>query len=679
MKRLTLFLSLIAFIAIFTNCKKELDPIVETPSPGDTLQDMKDLIIPEEFNFETSREVQLTINGFKSSKADGDIKYEIYLYNSSGTDMTITSMGDAGDPITQSGVLVDIMNNLSVVQITNDANFDINMDVPSYYDTLYIVQNDMGHYSSMLVPISATKMAVQFPARKQPSQRKATKADPTDMLYAVNGNSELFSINPETGEREMLPNLPNQLGGSYTCAIDPVEEVLYTIGNRSPYRLYAYDINNQTWSNKGRVGYSGPRLGYNVNDGMLYFSFGYWMLLINPDNGKMVTYYRINGLHDTDGGDVCFADNGTMYISSASGLYKCSFDGGNNINAERISAENLPNYPNSLAFDQNQELWWASVVYNEASENYEGRTFIMDTVTGSFEDRWTMADNYIHDLATLPLDENQIPDTDTDGDGIIDFYDEYPEDGDKAYDTYTPSVYGWGSYAFEDLWPNEGDYDFNDLVLNYRYTHVFNSSDLIVETLMTYNIKNVGGSYRNGFGIQIDMDESLIQSVTGSDLTTNIVTLNGKGLEANQSKPVLFLFDDAWASYSSGEELELKIVYNSPIAADDFGAKNPFIFINGDRGREVHLSDMEPTDLVNTDYFGTSDDDSDVNTGRYYKTTNNLPWAINIIHDFVYLEEKVPILYGYNKFAEWAESGGVNYPDWYKDQDGYRNNNYLVD
>ena len=678
MKKLTLITLALFLSLLLSNCTKTLDPVVPDNQTGDTLADMNDLVIPEDFDFETSREVQVSISGFKSSKDNGDIKYEIYLYNNDGVDVTATSVGDDGDPITQSGTFVDVMNNLNTTAITNNSNFDINITVPNYYDTLYVVQNDMGHYQSQLVPLNSKSVNVNFPEKPAINRTKSSKDDPTAMLYAVNSLKELYSINPLSGEIEMLPDLPSSSGGSWSCAIDPVEEVLYTVGISYPYRLYKYDLNDQSWETVGATHYRGPRLGYNVNDGLLYYSFSKYVLLVDPSDGHMISYYIINGLDDLDGGDLCFADNGTMYISSESGLYKCEFTGGNQIQADRISAENLPNYPNSLTFDQNQELWWASNVYNDDLGKYEGRSFIMDTVTGGFEDRWTFTDNYIHDLATMPLDENQVPDVDTDGDGIIDFYDEYPDDGDRAYDTYTPSIYGWGSYAFEDLWPNEGDYDFNDLVLNYRFTHVFNSNDEIVETKLNFNVKNVGGSYRNGFGIELDMDESLIQSVTGTNITQGVVTLNGKGLEAGQAKPVVILFDDAWANTSANGEMELVISYNSPIAEGEFGSMNPFIFINGDRGREVHLSDFPPTTLANADFFGTQDDDSDPNSGRYYKNASNLPWAIDIIHDFVYLQEKVPIILGYNKFADWAESGGVDYPDWYKDQDGYRNDQYLV-
>ena len=89
------------------------------------------------------------------------------------------------------------------------------------------------------------------------------------------------------------------------------------------------------------------------------------------------------------------------------------------------------------------------------------------------------------------------------------------------------------------------------------------------------------------------------------------------------------------------------------------------------------MADMEPTDLVDASYFGTADDDSNPATGRYYKNSINLPWGIDIIHDFVYPKEKSAINLGYTKFGSWAQSGGQNYNDWYKDQSDYRNYSHL--
>ena len=95
--------------------------------------------------------------------------------------------------------------------------------------------------------------------------------------------------------------------------------------------------------------------------------------------------------------------------------------------------------------------------------------------------------------------------------------------------------------------------------------------------------------------------------------------------------------------------------------------------MDGQRDVEVHLVDKVPTDLASTALFGTAADDSNPATGRYYRTQNNLPWAINIIESFEYPIEKVDVTSAYLKFAEWAESNGTLYNDWYRDLTGYRN------
>ena len=53
--------------------------------------------------------------------------------------------------------------------------------------------------------------------------------------------------------------------------------------------------------------------------------------------------------------------------------------------------------------------------------------------------------------------------------------------------------------------------------------------------------------------------------------------------------------------------------------------------------------------------------------------SENALWAINIAHAFRHPLEKVRIDAGYNYFIQWGMSGGVSFPDWYKDNDGYRN------
>jgi LruC domain-containing protein len=92
---------------------------------------------------------------------------------------------------------------------------------------------------------------------------------------------------------------------------------------------------------------------------------------------------------------------------------------------------------------------------------------------------------------------------------------------------------------------------------------------------------------------------------------------------------------------------------------------NPFIRSNGNCAKEIHLPDYPPTDFADISYFNTEDDDSDPSTGRYYKTVNNLPWAIRLPQKWKHLKEKKELSWGYLQFPDWAQSGGGINTQWY--------------
>jgi len=292
--------------------------------------------------------------------------------------------------------------------------------------------------------------------------------------------------------------------------------------------------------------------------------------------------------------------------------------------------------------------------------------------------------------------EYQIPvPADTDGDGIADVDDDYPADPDRAFDNFFPAT-GNGTLAYEDLWPGKGDYDFNDLVCDYRFKTVTNASNHVVEIFGTFIIEAFGAHLSNGFGFQFPNDNvnPAHLTVTGYDLAPgSYISLMANGLESGQDKPTIILYDNAYrlmphpgmgigvnttpgAPYVTPDTLQIYIdfsVQSYTIPQVNIAAFNPFIIVDQNRDVEVHLPDYPPTSLANPAYFGTMEDDSEPSSGRYYKTANNLPWAININASFDYPKEKIEIPQAYLHFVEWAVSSGALYPDWYLDLPGYRN------
>jgi len=280
---------------------------------------------------------------------------------------------------------------------------------------------------------------------------------------------------------------------------------------------------------------------------------------------------------------------------------------------------------------------------------------------------------------------------DEDGDGIPDVFDDYPTNPDLAFNNYYPSETGYSSLAFEDLWPGKGDYDFNDLVLSYRTNQVTNANNEVVYLESLFIPEAMGAQLHNGFGFQLPILPSAVDNVTGLDLQEGYITLSSNNTEAAQTNAVIIIFDDGYnilpypgtgtgvntdggAPYVTPDTLNVTVTFKDPIPFYTLGSPlyNPFLIVNQTRGKEVHLSDMPPTDLADPTYFGTVNDDSKPAEGRYYKTVNNLPWAFDIVQQFDYVYEYIEVNTAYLKFNPWAESSGASYDDWFQDKSGYR-------
>ena len=290
------------------------------------------------------------------------------------------------------------------------------INIPKFYDKIYLRRNDNLNYSYAIENIINQKVNYNYSSNKV-SAKSTFKNQVNDYLYCVNGSAELFQVDPLNGELTYLSDMPM---GSWTCAIDQENKLLYSIGRSSPYPLMKYSILNNTWEIVGNIGKGGPRLDYNYNDGLLYFSTGNKLYTINPLNGTTINTWIINGLHNTSGGDLAFAEDGTLYLCTFSGLYRLELDANNDYQSTRISADNLPFQPTSMTFDSNQELWLA----NNASSS---DLIIMDTQTGGWQYQYGSSANNntgfgraINDLTTFRVFTENPVEIDTDGDGILD-------------------------------------------------------------------------------------------------------------------------------------------------------------------------------------------------------------------------------------------------------------------
>lgn len=286
---------------------------------------------------------------------------------------------------------------------------------------------------------------------------------------------------------------------------------------------------------------------------------------------------------------------------------------------------------------------------------------------------------------------------DADSDGVPDILDDYPNDASKAFNQFYPCATTCSNLVFEDLWPSQGDFDFNDLIVAYNVQKIFNSQNKVVGYNVKAKPRAVGAGYKNAFGFSLDqLLPGEVQSVSGQIITrSGWIERHPNGTEKNQSKAVIIAFDSPEPllhrlggsmfntirshPFGGSDTVYVQVFFSTAIddSRIDFAHFNPFIIANQSRGYEIHLPDRQPTDLVNQSLFGTAADRSNPGAGRYYKNANGLPWVLDIHENFDYPIEKASVLQAYNYFDDWAISGGAVYPNWFRGFGGYRNPEYV--
>ena len=273
---------------------------------------------------------------------------------------------------------------------------------------------------------------------------------------------------------------------------------------------------------------------------------------------------------------------------------------------------------------------------------------------------------------------------DSDSDGIIDQYDDEPNNPDVAC-----LIDFSGTLVFEDLWPAKGDYDFNDKVVGYDITHAIHAMGYVHEVRADYVLKAAGAGFNNGFGTLLsdDIAKGDIAAINGR--SSFGIHPNDGALQTTPTDVLMYNWDRAsdlivqdinGGSYFNTvvgggkgnfvtENIIIEMVSGN-VQPWELGLPpyNTFIFANQQTDVEIHLADMRDSELHNDALFGTANDDSNPGMGRFYKTipATNLPWALDIPSStFEWPLEKVDILTAYPQFATWASSGGVLNTTWY--------------
>lgn len=267
---------------------------------------------------------------------------------------------------------------------------------------------------------------------------------------------------------------------------------------------------------------------------------------------------------------------------------------------------------------------------------------------------------------------------------------------------YYPANGSWVTLAYEDQWPLEGDYDMNDVVFHYRTVSVI-KDDQLLRVDVFGQLLAIGAGYHNGFAVRIpgvqanavDTDKMRFRYTQLDNAGNGTTTDKPNPIEMSSDELIAIISTDVWDLVTTDCDFyrtdsdcidpvqfafELSLPFTSLQATSSISTLyDPFIFATENRfhggvfpappGREleVHLADVPPTEQANLDYFTLEQDTSIVESNRFYKNTNNLPWSMEIATEWKHPASGVDLLSAYPDFKDYVMSNKAKNLDWYQE------------
>lgn len=215
-------------------------------------------------------------------------------------------------------------------------------------------------------------------------------------------------------------------------------------------------------------------------------------------------------------------------------------------------------------------------------------------------------------------------------------------------------------YAYEDIWPDGGDYDLNDVIVEHERKVTITGDNYVTKVSETFTPmqEKDAATYNNAFAVQYDKNQQ------------GAITLPDGAINEPETSSVI-LFTNVMAVHNQPFTVTRTFSENSLLKKDLITDLNPFIIVKytaGDNSRtEVHLPKFQATSKANKEQIGAKDDAYYIDKSGKYPFAMELPLrvATETIKGFIPATEKKSIDNNYPDFTKWAESDGKTNTDWY--------------
>ncbi|MDX1285036.1 MAG: hypothetical protein R3182_08495, partial [Draconibacterium sp.] len=271
MKRrvLILYVLMVGFISCL---QVEKDPTEIVPLEDKT---MEQLVIPEDFKFETSNTVTVTISDFEP-----ETKYAIY---------SRTSIAKPKIVITGTDTIIDIDNsNQLLAEGFVNGTWTVDVVVPGHQEYVYIKRLKPGAGYGENVSITGNRADFSYAGNKSAVTKSAQKVD-KDIIYAISSYGLTYSFDPETGNPVELARLE---GRSNVCAVNKADIVLYVAEYANPSTVRSIELTTGKQEIVGTLNRGFERMAYSDDEQLIYLGVSALLYSYDPVSDQYLTIYE---------------------------------------------------------------------------------------------------------------------------------------------------------------------------------------------------------------------------------------------------------------------------------------------------------------------------------------------------------------------------------------------------
>ena len=230
-----------------------------------------------------------------------------------------------------------------------------------------------------------------------------------------------------------------------------------------------------------------------------------------------------------------------------------------------------------------------------------------------------------------------------------------------------PGASSYNIVAYEDLYPNRGDYDFNDAVVAYRYQLGVNSSGQVEQIQGEAYLVARGSNYTHNWTLEIPVPPGTSLASTSNCSTVDsarttapcAITLMGGALSWQAFSGTRILLPPGSQAQRNtmpgespiqGPKSTFLISFTTPVALANIGVDDPWLHVI-DTGKDIHTNARD---------------------------ANGFPFAMNIPSDWQVPNEGVDLGLAYPSFSTFVTSSGGQSADWYLKPNSGRIQNWKV-